>query len=197
MSMAAQTRQGGGPKGAAPRLAGENKQKKAPPGKKLSEYGKQLYEKQKVKTMYGVLEKQFRRFFATASKQSGATGENLLSLLERRLDNVVYRLKMSTTRAQARQMVVHGHVVVNGKRVDKPSLIVNIGDVISIDPITLERNKTFVEGVVDKRMGIGVKLPEWLELQKKDRKGVILRLPERNDVTTPIEEHLIVELYSK
>ena len=164
--------------------------------KKLSEYGKQLKEKQKVKMMYGVLEKQFRRFFSLASKFKGATGENLLSLLERRLDNVLFRLKMAFSRVQARQMIVHGHIFVNGKRVKSPSFLVKEGDVVSFSESTLNK-KEFVEGVIDKRMNIGVKVPEWLELQKNERKGVILRLPNRSDVTVPIEEHLIVELYSK
>jgi len=164
--------------------------------KKSSEYGKQLQEKQKVKLMYGVLESQFKRFFEMASKQKGVTGETLLSLLERRLDNVVYKLKMAISRIQARQMVVHGHVFVNNKRVSSPSCIVNEGDVISLAPATLSK-KTFIENVVDKRMAMGIKVPEWLELNKKDRSGVVTRMPMRSDITVPIEEHLIVELYSK
>lgn len=164
--------------------------------KKLSEYGKQLEEKQKVKLMYGVLERQFRRFFDVASKQAGVTGENLLTTLERRLDNVVFRLKMAVSRIQSRQMIVHGHVTVNGVRVDKPSYLVKEGDTVSFTEVTLS-NKTFIENVVDKRMNMGIKVPEWLDLQKKDRRGVVVRLPIRSDVTTPIQEHLIVELYSK
>ncbi|MFA6527114.1 MAG: 30S ribosomal protein S4 [Candidatus Babeliales bacterium] len=164
--------------------------------KKLSEYGKQLMEKQKVKLMYGVLERQFRRFFDKATQQRGVTGEILLSLLERRIDNVVFRMKMAISRTQARQMVVHGHVTVNGRRVISPSYIVHTGDVIALTDSTL-KNTTFVESVVDKRMNMGVKVPDWIELQKKDRKGVILRLPNRSDITAAVEEHLIVELYSK
>ena len=164
--------------------------------KKVSEYGKQLSEKQKVKLIYGVREKQFRRFFDVASKEHGVTGENMLSLLERRLDNVVFRLKMAVSREQSRQMIVHGHIAVNDKKVDKPSYFVSSGDVISLVLSTLE-NKEFVEKVVDKRMNVGVKVPEWLELQKKDRRGVVVRLPIRSDIVVPIEEHLIVELYSK
>lgn len=164
--------------------------------KKLSEYGKQLEEKQKVKLMYGVLERQFKRFFDVASKQHGVTGENLLTMLERRLDNVVFRLKMSVSRIQARQLIVHGHVAVNGQKVDKPSFLVKAGDVVGLTAPTLE-NKTFVENVVDKRMAAGVRVPEWLDLQKKDRQGVVVRLPLRADITAPIAEHLIVELYSK
>ncbi|MBD3272907.1 30S ribosomal protein S4 [Candidatus Dependentiae bacterium] len=169
---------------------------KKPTMRKLSEYGKQLGEKQKVKLMYRVLERQFRRFFKHASKLKGATGENLLSLLERRLDNVVFRLKMSFSREQARQFIIHGHISVNGKRVTSPSFIVKEGDVITLSETTL-KNDAFVKGVVDKRMNIGIRLPEWLELDKKERKGTVLRLPVRTDVTTPIEERLIVELYSK
>lgn len=165
--------------------------------KKLSEYGKQLEEKQKVRLMYGVLERQFARFFGKATLQAGVTGENLLSLLERRLDNVVYRLKMAISREQARQMVVHGHIAVNGKRVDCPSYLVREGDALSLVETTLTGNKGFIENVIDKRLNSTVKVPEWLELQKKDRKGIVLRLPVRADVSSQIQEHLIVELYSK
>ena len=165
-------------------------------GKKLSEYGKQLREKQKVKIMYGVRERQFRRFFDLASKQKGVTGEILLSLLERRLDNVLFRLKMAFSRDQARQMIVHGHVLVNGGRVGSPSYIAKEQDVISLSQQTLG-SKEFLQNVIDKRLAMGIKTPEWLELQKDERKGVVLRLPIRSDVTVPIEEHLIVELYSK
>lgn len=167
------------------------------PGRKMSEYGKQLFEKQKVKRMYGMLERQFIRFFDVALKQrEGATGENLLSLLERRLDNVVYRLKMSKTRSQSRQMVVHGHVFVNGARVYSPSFLVSLNDVVSLDPKILEK-KEFLEGVVDRRMKMSIKVPDWLELDKKNRVGYVLRYPVRSDIQVPIEEHLIVELYSK
>jgi small subunit ribosomal protein S4 len=164
--------------------------------KKMSEYGKQLQEKQKVKRMYGVLEKQFRRFFSIATKQIGAPGENLLSLLERRLDNVMYRLKMSVTRRQARQIIVHGHVLVNGQKVSSPSFLVSIGDIITLIGSSVKKEK-FVEDVIDKRLNIGIKVPEWLKLDKAARKGEVLRVPVRSDVQVPIEEHLIVELYSK
>ncbi|MCB9493365.1 MAG: 30S ribosomal protein S4 [Epsilonproteobacteria bacterium] len=164
--------------------------------KKMSEYGKQLLEKQKVKLMYDVKERQFRRFFENASRQSGVTGDNLLSILERRLDNVLFRLKMAVSRAQARQMVVHGHITVNGKRVDRPSYLVSQNDAIGLCESVL-KSKVFVENVVDKRLNSGIKVPEWLELQKQERKGLVLRLPVRSDITAPIEEHLIVELYSK
>jgi len=164
--------------------------------RKTSEYGKQLEEKQKVKKLYGILEKQFRRIFQIATKSKGATGEVLLSLLERRLDNVVYKLKLSNTRRQARQIIVHGHVLVNGKKVYSPSSLVYINDVISLVPNVLNK-QIFLEQVVDKRLNIGVKVPEWLELNKKDRKGIVIRYPIRSDIQVPIEEHLIVELYSK
>jgi len=164
--------------------------------RKLSEYGKQLHEKQKVKEMYGVREKQFRRFFNTAVKKVGATGDVLLSLLERRLDNVVYRLKLANTRRQARQIIVHGHVLVNGKKVYSPSYIVSVNDQISLAQNVLDK-KAFLEQVIDKRLNIGIKVPEWLELDKQNRKGLILRDPVRSDIKAPIEEHLIVELYSK
>lgn len=171
----------------------EQQQKRS---RKMSEYGTQLAEKQKVKRMYGMMERQFRRFFTLATKQVGGAGENLLSLLERRLDNVVFRLKFSTTRAQSRQMVVHGHVLVNGKRVYSPSYFVREGDVVSLSPRT-EQKTAFIEQVVDKRLNVASKVPDWLELNKQDRKGTILRLPVRADIQTPIEESLIVELYSK
>jgi small subunit ribosomal protein S4 len=164
--------------------------------RKLSEYGRQLHEKQRVKEMYGMRERQFRRFFQIALRQEGVTGESLLSLLERRLDNAIYRLKMATTRTQARQMIVHGHILVNGKRITAPSYIVEVNDTISLDNRVFKRD-VFLETVVDKRMKMGIKVPEWLELNKQDRKGIVLRYPIRADIQVPIEEHLIVELYSK
>ena len=175
----------------------EREQSAKRPARKQSEYGKQLSEKQKVKEMYGLREKQFRRFFGIAIKsREGVPGENLLSLLERRLDNTVYRLKLATSRTQARQMVTHGHVMINGRKVYSPSCLVAVNDVVSLDPKVLEK-KVFLEQVVDKRLNIGIKVPEWLELDKKDRKGRVLRNPVRSDIQAPIEEHLIVELYSK
>lgn len=164
--------------------------------RKLSGYGRQLQEKQKVKSMYGMLEKQFKRFFKMATKSQEATGDRLLSLLERRLDNTVFRLKLATTRRQARQIIVHGHVLVNGKKVYSPSFLVDVNDEISLAPNVIDK-QAFVEQVIDKRLNIGIKVPEWLELDKKSRSGRVLRLPVRADIQTPIEEHLIVELYSK
>lgn len=174
----------------------EKQQSKAP-RQKLSEYGKQLQEKQKVKEMYGLRERQFKRFFGVASKQQdGGPGENLLRLLERRLDNVVYRLKMATTRTQSRQIITHGHVLVNGKKIYSPSFLISLGDVVSLSE-RVNSLTTFLADVIDKRMKVGIKVPEWLELDKKDRVGKVLRLPVRADIQVPIEEHLIVELYSK
>ncbi|MCX5922468.1 MAG: 30S ribosomal protein S4 [Candidatus Dependentiae bacterium] len=167
------------------------------PGKKLSEYGKQLAEKQKVKGIYGMRESQFRRFFSIAIQtREGATGENLLSLLERRLDNTIYRLKMATTRVQARQIIVHGHIKVNGKKVSSPSFLVSLNDEISLGA-TVANKAAFLEQVIDKRLKMAIKVPEWLELDKNERKGRVLRNPARTDIQVPIEEHLIVELYSK
>lgn len=167
------------------------------PARKQSEYGKQLSEKQKVKEMYGLRERQFKRFFGIAIKaREGVPGENLLSLLERRLDNTLYRLKLATSRTQARQMIVHGHVLVNGKKVYSPSYLVAVDNEIALDPTVLKK-PVFLEQVVDKRLNIGIKVPEWLELNKNERKGKVLRNPVRADIQAPIEEHLIVELYSK
>ncbi len=166
-------------------------------GKKLSEYGKQLREKQKVKIIYGMRERQFRRFFEVASKQKGVTGDILLSLLERRLDNALFRSKMTFSRDQGRQLVVHGHVFVNNKRVSSPSYLVKEGDVITLDPRLSETKKEFLKNVIDKRLNMGIKVPEWIDLDKSERKSVIARLPIRSDISAPIEEHLIVELYSK
>jgi small subunit ribosomal protein S4 len=163
---------------------------------KLSGYGKQLHEKQKVKRMYGMKEAQFRRFFSIAVRSEEATGDELLRLLECRLDNVLFRLKLSTTRAQARQSIVHGLVQVNGKKVHSPSYLVSVGDEISYKPAVLSK-QVFLEQVVDKSLNTAGKVPEWVELDKENRKGRILRNPVRSDIKSPIEEHLIVELYSK
>lgn len=175
---------------------GQVAEKQKPSNKKISGYGRQLKEKQKVKEMYGMRERQFRRFFKLATQSHQATGEELLSLLERRLDNVIFRLKLATSRAQARQIIVHGHVMVNGHKVYSPSYLVVANEEISLVP-AVETKTAFVAQVIDKRLNTGVKVPEWIELDKKGHKGRILRLPVRADVQTPIEEHLIVELYSK
>ncbi len=183
--------------GADNKFGGEQQQQQQKRMKKTSEYGRQLDEKQKVKGEYGVREKQFRRFFKIAiQSRQGAPGENLLSLLERRLDNTLYRLKMASTRAQARQIVVHGHVLVNNKKVYSPSYLVSVNDEISLASNVINK-PVFLEQVVEKRMKIGIKVPDWLELDKQERKGRVLRNPVRSDIQMPIEEHLIVELYSK
>lgn len=172
------------------------KKEESKTGRKLSEYGRQLSEKQKIKEMYGMRERQFRRFFDMAVKSSGATGEVLLSMLERRLDNVLYRLKLANTRRQARQIIVHGHVLVNARKVYSPSYLVSVNDQITLAQNVADK-KEFLEQVIDKRLNIGIKVPEWLELNKQDRKGLVLREPARADIKSPIEEQLVVELYSK
>lgn len=163
---------------------------------RLSEYARQLEEKQKVKDLYGLREKQFRRFFDIAVSGKEAPGEALLSLLERRLDNVLYRSKLASTRSQARQIIVHGHVTVNNKKVYSPSYLIKISDEVSLAGTALSKS-IFIEKVVDKRLNTAAKVPDWIELDKKNRKGKILRFPVRSDIQAPIEEHLIVELYSK
>jgi len=177
-------------------FTGQAPQQQSKRPKKLSEYGVQLAEKQKVKEIYGMRDKQFSIFFKRAIKATGGTGENLLSFLERRLDNVLFRLKLSTTRAQARQVIVHGHVLVNNRKVYSPSYMVSVNDEISLSPLVMKKEK-FIEQVIDKRLSVAIKVPEWLELNKKERKGTVIRNPIRSDIQAPIEEHLIVELYSK
>lgn len=168
---------------------GQNGQKK----KKLSEYGTQLREKQKTKAFYGVGEKQFRKYFEMAENKKGITGENLLQILESRLDNVVYRLGFGVSRAQARQFVNHGHFEVNGKKVDIPSYLVKAGDVIAVREIKKD-NKTIKENL---EVNAARPIPEWLEKDADKMQGKVLRLASREDVDIPVEEHLIVELYSK
>lgn len=161
--------------------------------RKLSNYGMQLREKQKLKWIYGLLEKQFRIFFYRAVRTRGITGENLIQLLERRLDNVVYRLLFSATRRESRQMVNHGLIFVNGKVLDIPSYIVEIGDVITVrnKEATVKRVKASLERWKD------LSVVEWLELNPSTLEGKVLRLPVKADVTLPVEESQIVELYSK
>ena len=168
---------------------GQHGQKKS----KLSEYGTQLREKQKTKSFYGVGEKQFRKYFEMASNKKGITGENLLQILESRLDNVVYRLGYGSSRAQARQFVNHGHFDVNGKKVDIASYLVKAGDVISVREIKKD-NKTIKENV---EANSARPVPEWLEKDAETLSGKVIRLASREDVDIPVEEHLIVELYSK
>ena len=161
--------------------------------KKLSEYGTQLREKQKTKAFYGVGEKQFRKYFEMAENKKGITGENLLQILESRLDNVVYRAGFGTSRAQARQLVNHGHFEVNGKKVDIPSYLIKQGDVIAVREIKKD-NKTIKENVEANKAR---PTPEWLEKDSDKLQVKVLRLAVREDVDIPVEEHLIVELYSK
>lgn len=163
---------------------------------KMTEYGKQLFEKQRVKEAYGMREKQFRRFFGMALKSREATGEMLLSLLERRLDNVVYRLRMAQTRRQARQIIVHGHVMVNGTKVSSPSYLVSVGDMVKIATGS-QSKEVFMKQVVEKRAGAQVKVPEWLEHDRKENTGKVLRFPVRDDIQLQVNENSIVELYSR
>ena len=170
-----------------------------PPGQhgkrrsKILGYGIQLREKQKVKRFYGVLEGQFRLTFEKAERMRGVTGENLLSLLERRLDNVVHRLGFSGSRSQARQLVRHGHVRVNGRKVNVPSTIVPQGAVVSIKEKS--RTNPLIASAVETAKGRGI--PAWLELDAAQFQGKVVALPKREDVSIPISEKMIVELYSK
>ena len=168
---------------------GQHGQKRA----KLSEYGTQLREKQKTKSFYGVGERQFRKYFEMASSKKGITGENLLQILESRLDNVVYRLGYGSSRAQARQLVNHGIFEVNGKRVDIPSYLVKAGDVISVRES--KKDNGTVKLNVEENSARPV--PEWLEKDNKTLSGKVVRLAAREEIDLPIAEHLIVELYSK
>lgn len=157
----------------------------------FSEYGTQLREKQKVKRMYGILEKQFREYYEKASKMKGVTGENMLSRIERRLDNVVYRMGIAVSRKDARQVVTHGLITVNGKRCNIASAIVNVGDVIAI-----KENKQGNEKFKDLR-GSKVVTPKWVEFDTNTFVGKILALPTREDIDADIKEQLIIELYSR
>lgn len=160
---------------------------------KFSEYAVQLREKQKIKRMYGLLEGQFRRYFEMAERSRGVTGETLLQLLERRLDNMVFRMGFATSRAEARQLVRHGHFLVNSKRVDIPSFLVNAGQSITVR----ERSKKVVSIVEALEQAERRGVPEWLEINKETFTGVVKMLPRRADLTMPINEQLVVELYSK
>lgn len=159
--------------------------------RKPSEYNLQLREKQKVKRLYGLLEKQFRSYYDKALGMKGIVGENMLSLLERRLDNVIFRMGIGASRAESRQIVNHGHITVNGKRVDIPSFLISVDDVIEI-----KENKTDLEKFKELK-DIKVVLPKWLEFNPNTLKGKVLALPERDDIDLNIKEHLIIELYSK
>ena len=170
----------------APGQHGQNKSK-------LSEYGMQLREKQKAKRFYGVLETQFRNYFEMAASKRGITGEILLQTLERRLDNVVYRMGFGSSRAESRQLVTHAHFLVNSKKVNIPSYLIKAGDVIEVAENS-KKSDRFKE-ILD-TTGSKV-LPKWLEVNQENLSGKVVSLPEREDVDLPLEEHLIVELYSK
>ena len=159
--------------------------------KKISEYGLQLREKQKAKRFYGLLETQFRNLFDKAAKRKGMTGENLLIMLESRLDNVVFRMGFASSRKEARQLVNHGHFTVNGRKVDIPSFEVKAGDVIKVK----EKSTSSPKFKEIKEMTISV--PSWITVDVDKLEGKVVALPKREDIDTPIEEHLIVELYSK
>ena len=169
-----------------------------PPGQhglnrgKLTPYGVQLREKQKAKRIYGVLESQFRGYFEFAEAQKGATGENLLKLLELRLDNVVYRLSFAASRRESRQMVAHGHFQVNGRKVTVPSYLVKVGDVIQLRPNSKQAPR------VDDNLNAGRgQIPQWLEVEPEARRGTVRSVPLRDDIQIQVAEQLIVELYSK
>ena len=184
--------------GVSPAAMGYSKNSNRNPGgkrrTKKSEYGTQLTEKQKVKFVYGILEKQFRMLYEKAERMGGNTGENLLSLVERRLDNAVYRLGFAKTRRDARQLVSHNHFTVNGKRVNIPSYQVKAGDVIEV--IESSRSSVKFSKLLGEEAPV-VLLPSWLERDKNALKGTVTKLPVREDIDVPIAEHLIVELYSK
>jgi small subunit ribosomal protein S4 len=170
-----------------------------PPGEhgqaraKFSEYAMQLREKQKLKRMYGVLERQFRRYFFLAERTRGITGENLLILLERRLDNMIYRMGFATSRAEARQLVRHGHFLVNGRKVDIPSYLLKVGDVVSVR----ERSRVIarIQDAMTQAERRGI--PEWLQIQREVFSARVAAFPTRTDLTAPVNEKLVVELYSK
>ncbi len=161
--------------------------------RKVSDYSIQLREKQKVRRIYGMLEGQFRRYFQIAESSKGVTGENLLMLLERRLDNAIFRLGFASSRTQARQLVKHNHILVNGKKVNIPSFLVSLNDVISVR----EKSKK-VESIIDSVESVARRgVPSWLELEQTTLTGKVKGLPVREEITMPIQEQLIVELYSK
>lgn len=162
--------------------------------RKQSEYAMQLNEKQKVKFIYGILEKQFHAYYEKAAKDPGITGEVLLTTIERRLDNVVFRLGFAMTRREARQAVTHGHFTVNGKRVNIPSYLVSVGDVIEV--CEKSRSSVMFKRLLGEDAPI-FNIPQWLDRDKNSLKGTVSRLPVREDIDFPVEEHLIVELYSK
>jgi len=175
----------------------ERKNPPGPPPKrrpKLSGYGTQLREKQKVKRIYGVLERPFRNYFQKAQRMSGITGENLLLMLERRLDNVVFRMGIAASRSQARNMISHGHIKINGHRVDIASLQVKTGD--SIELSEKQQKSTIIEANIEMARGIGV-IADWFEMAEDGKSGKVIKSPVRENIDIPIKEQVIVELYSK
>ena len=183
--------------GVSPAAMGYSKTSNKNPGgqrrAKKSEYALQMTEKQKVKFVYGILEKQFRMYFEKAERMTGNTGENLLSLVERRLDNVVYRLGFASTRREARQLVNHGHYTVNGKRVNIPSYMVSNGDVIAV----CEKSVSNTRFKMLKEADAFVAAPKWLERDKNNLQGKVIAMPARDDIDFEVAENLIVELYSR
>jgi len=182
--------------GIEPAVLGLSKKSKRQPkrtNRKVSEYGLQLKEKQKAKFIYGVMEKQFRGYYDKAKKMQGVTGENLLKLLERRIDNVVFRLGLASTRRQARQIVRHGHITVNGKRLDIPSALVYEGDAIAVSEKS--RSNTFFKALAENYSALSV--PAWLEADASNLCGKVTRYPNREEIDVPVTEQAIVELYSK
>ncbi len=163
--------------------------------RQMSDYGGQLREKQKVRRIFGILEKQFRRHFATAQRMQGITGSNLLQVLERRLDNVVFRLGFADSRPQARQLVNHGHFVVNGRKTDIPSFLVKVGDEISVRPES--RTRTYFKDIDASGILRKKGTPEWVALDAGAMTGRIMRLPERSEMDLAVNEQLVVELYSR
>lgn len=182
--------------GIEPQTVGRSKQSKRQvrrTNRKVSEYGLQLKEKQKAKFIYGVLEKQFRGYYDKAKKMQGVTGENLLNLLERRIDNVVFRLGFANTRRQARQIVRHGHITVNGKRLDIPSALVSVGDVVAVAEKSAQN--AFFKAL--KETNNHLSAPAWLTSDQEKLTGTITRFPNRDEIDVPVNEQAIVELYSR
>ena len=183
--------------GIDPAVLGYEKKSNRNPGadkrKKTSDYGLQLKEKQKLKFIYGVLETQFANYYDMAAKQEGMTGENLLRLLERRLDNVIFRMGMAKTRKEARQLVRHNHFLVNGKKANIPSILVRVGDTVTVAETSKESEKfKALAEIMNSRIS-----PKWLEVDKQNATAKVVALPQRDDIEYPVEEQLVVELYSK
>ena len=174
-------------------IAKSSKRQPKRSGRKVSEYGMQLKEKQKAKFIYGVLEKQFRAYYDKAKTMPGVTGENLLGLLERRIDNVVFRLGLASTRRQARQLVSHGHITVNGKRLDIPSALIKVGDVIGVKEKS--RGTALFKEIAESKNALNV--PAWLTADIQNLSGSVTRFPNRDEIDIPVDEQAIVELYSR